>query len=107
MITRKERTIETYKRAGALMRLFKELGGEALMETSKVLKSSDSDKFWKALNAIDVICIRAEDNMFRDYPDLSDEYLDVFSGPVCAKPRNAVDEEIIALAKDAANGLFK
>ena len=107
MLRNTERTMETYKKAGALMRLLKELGGEALVETSKVLKASDSDRFWRALNTIDIICSRAEDNMFTDHPELSSEYTDVFYGTVGMEPRNAVDEEVIELARKSADELFR
>ena len=45
--------------------------------------------------------------MFRDHPDLTDEYLDVFYGSTEMEPRNDVDRKVIAMAREAADGLFK
>ena len=53
------------------------------------------------------MCSRADDNMFHDHPEISNEYMDVFYGAVSGKPRNAVDAEVIARAKETADGLFK
>ncbi len=72
MIQKNRRTVDTYMKVGAKMRLFK-----------------------------------AEDNMFRDHPDLTDEYLDVFYGSTEMEPRNDVDRKVIAMAREAADGLFK
>ena len=107
MLSNTERTMETYKKAGAMMRLLKEVGGEALVEVSKVLKGSDSDRFWRAINTIDIICCRAEDNMFRDHPELSNEYTDVFYGSLDEEPRSDVGKDVIALAREAADELFR
>ena len=107
MIAKNDRNIDAYKNAGAYMRLLKTAGTKALIEISKVLYAKDTDRLIKALNTIDEICSRAEDNMFRDYPDLSNEYIDVFYGDVSDIPRNDVDEEIINLAREKANELFK
>ena len=106
MLKRSERTMRRYKRAGALMRLFKEAGEEALINISEVLSAGDQDKLTRALKQIDVVCLRAEDNMFRDYPRLSDKYLDVFYGNLEDSPRNEVDKEIIGMAREAADGLL-
>lgn len=107
MINKKERTIDVYKQAGAEMRLFSELGGRLAIHISQVLSAPDTDKFMRALRRIDEVCSRADDNMFHDHPEISNEYMDVFYGAVSGKPRNAVDEEVIARAKETADGLFK
>lgn len=107
MIHKKERTIDLYKEAGAEMRLFRILGDILAIRISRVLSASDSDKFMRALQRIDEVRSRAEDNMFHDHPDLSNEYLDVFYGNFSEKPRNTVDEEIRALAKEKTDELFK
>lgn len=44
--------------------------------------------------------------MFRDYPQLSNEYIDVFYGNVESEPRNDVDKKVIEMAREAADGLF-
>lgn len=78
MLTRKERTIDVYKNTGAEMRLFKSLASKLVVDIFKVLSVSDQDMLMRALRRVDEVCSRAEDNMFRDYPKLSREYIDVF-----------------------------
>ena len=107
MLQKKDRTIDEYKRAGAEMRLFKELSAKLGVDLSEVLSAPDTDKMYRALRRIDEVCSRAEDNMFHDYPKLGNDYLSVFYGSVGDAPRNAVDEEIIEVAKKVAGGLFE
>ena len=94
-------------KVGAKMRLFKTLGTKMTVEISRVLSASDTKKLMRALDKVDEICSRVEDNMFRDHPDLSDDYLDVFYGSTEMEPRNDVDRKVIELAREAADGLFK
>ena len=56
---------------------------------------------------IDEVCSHAEDNMFSDFPDLGNEYVDVFYGNVSDTPRNDVDKAQIKRAKQVADELFK
>jgi hypothetical protein len=107
MIYKKERTLDLYKEAGAEMRLFMALADILVLHISQVLLAPDTDKFLRAIQKIDEVRSRAEDNMFHDHPELSNEYLDVFYGNFIEKPRNAVDEEIRALAKEKTDELFK
>ena len=107
MLQKNLRTIDEYKQAGAKMRLFKTLGAKLVMDISTVLSAKDSDKLVCYLNRIDEICSRAEDNMFRDHPELSSEYTDVFYGSVDSSPRGPLDEEMIERAKQVAGGLFE
>jgi len=106
MIAKKERTLDEYKRAGSEMRLFKQLGTRLAVDISKVISAADSDKLLRALSKVDEICSRAEDNLFRDHPDLGAEYTDVFYGSVNGEPRNDIDAEMIELAGKMANDLF-
>lgn len=89
------------------MRLYKTLGTRLAVDISRVLSAADQDKLIRALGKIDEICSRVEDNMFHDHPQLSNQYLDVFYGSTDGRPRNEVDEKIIDMAKEAADGLFK
>lgn len=107
MLNKKERTLDVYKRAGAEMRLFKTLGAKLATDISKVMKSGDTDMLLRALDKVDIICSRAEDNMFRDFPDISSDYIDVFYGCTKNDPRNEVDAEMVSLAKEVADGLFE
>lgn len=107
MNTKKDRTLEEYKRAGSEMRLFKTLGSKVTVDLSKVLSAADTDKLIRALSKIDEVCCRADDNLFRDYPEVGNEYTDVFYGSVGAAPRNALDAEMIERARVTADELFK
>lgn len=107
MYTKKDRTLDEYKRAGGEMRLFKQLGVTLAVDISKALSAGDTDKLLRALGKVDEICSRAEDNMFRDHPGIGDEHVDVFYGDVFYEPRNELDAEMIERARAAADGLFK
>jgi len=107
MLQKKDRTMDKYKKVGAEMRLFKELGGRMVVDASEVLSAQDTDTLLRILNRFDIVCSRAEDNMFRDYPELGGEYTDVFYGDVSDTPRNAVDAEITEKARQLAGGLFE
>ncbi len=107
MLKRNERTLETYMKAGAEMRLYKTLGTRLSADISRVLSAADQDQLRHAMGKIDRICSRAEDNMFQDYPQLSNQYIDVFYGSTDSKPRNDVDEKILGMAREVADGLFE
>ena len=107
MLKKDERTIDTYMKAGAEMRLFKTLGTRMASDISRVISASDRRKLARALGTVDEICSRAEDNMFRDYPELSAEYIDVFYGCTGNEPRNSVDRKVLGMAREAADGLFE
>lgn len=107
MVNRKERTIEVYKNVGAQMRLFKTMGSKLAVDISHVLSANDTDMFLRALHKIDEVCSRAEDNMFRDHPKISDEYLSVFYGDVGTAPRGDVDKTVLGMAREVADGLFE
>lgn len=106
MLSKKDRTLDEYKRAGAEMRLLKELGSRLTVDISKVLSAQDTDILTRALSKIDEVCSRAEDNMFCDHPDLPNTYINVFYGNVSGEPINDVDSEITHLAKEVADELF-
>lgn len=99
MLNKKERTLEMYKTAGACMRLLYDLAMETCTKSSCVLSAKDQDAFRKALDKIDVIRSRTEDNMFRDYPELPVSGINVFYGPIGEKPRSDMDEEVKKAAK--------
>lgn len=107
MIHKRERTLDLYKEAGAEMRLFRTLGVILAIHISRVLSAPDTDKFLRVLRRIDEVRSRAEDNMFHDHPEISNEYLDVFCGNFKGRPRNAVDAEVMAKAKEKADEIFK
>ncbi len=106
MLKRSERTIDTYMKAGAEMRLYKNMGVRLSVDISKVLSAADQDKLANAMRRIDEICSKAEDNMFHDHPELSDQYVDVFYGNLEDEPRNDVDARVLDIAREAADELF-
>ena len=107
MMVKKNRTIEEYKRAGAGMRLLKTVAGQVLMDVSCVLSTVDQDRFSRGIELIHHVCSHAEDNMFHDFPGLSNDFIDVFYGEVYYEPRNEVDRGQIELARKVANELFE
>lgn len=102
-----ERTMERYMKSGAMMRLYKTLGAHLLAEISAVVSAADQEKMMRAMKRIDEVCSNAEDNMFRDFPQLPDQYIDVFYGSTKNKPLRDLDAEIIALARETADDMFK
>lgn len=106
MVGKSERTAELYKTAGAEFRLLKCVAARLSVDASKVLTAADTDKLLKAIWKIDQICSAAEDNMFRDHPDLSDEFLCVFYGILSQPAKNPVDASVAAEAKEVARGIF-
>ena len=107
MLKKTERTQERYMKAGAEMRLFKTLGSKLVCDISCVLSAPDQDMMLRALDKIDLVCGRAEDNLFRDHPKLSDQFLDVFYGSTDSEPRNEVDAKMIRLAREVSVELFE
>ena len=107
MLNKKERTLELYLKAGSEMRLLKALGGKAAVDVSGVISAADADKLMKALRMIEDVSFAAENNMFRDHPRLSAEYIDVFYGCTGNEPRNSVDRKVLGMAREEADGLFE
>lgn len=102
-----DRTIDEYKLAGSQMRLIKTLGSRLAVNVSRVLPAAESDKLLRALRKIDGVCSKAEDRMFHDHPELSNDYLSVFYGAINNTPRNSLDEEMIERARQVADELFE
>lgn len=101
------RTLEDYKRAGAWMRLLKSVLTRTHIECSKVLRAHDADRFNTVETKVGILCSRAEDNMFNDFPKVSNDYLDAFYGVLDSTPfRNDVDKEQVELAEELIKELF-
>ena len=107
LLSRDDRTLETYKEAGALMKVYKEIGRKLVVDLSKVLPATEVNKLMKAQDKIDVICSRAEDAMFHDHPYVDDTYTRVFYGNVSDRSSNAVDAEVREIAKRICYGMFR
>lgn len=102
----RNRTLEDYKRAGAYMRLLKDLLSKTHVECSKVLTTQDYDQFNTAHNVVNRLCSRAEGNMYNDFPKLGSEYTSIFYGTIDNNPRGDVDEEQRQLATELIKELF-
>ena len=89
------------------MRLLKAVTSKTHIECSKVLYARDTDKFYAISNRAELLCAKAEDNMFMDYPKLGHEYCDIFFGSPDAESRNDVDQEQIDLMIELVKELFK
>lgn len=94
-------------KAGAEMRLLKSLSARLITDTGSILLKTQQDKLMRAMDKVRQLCSLAEEHMFKDYPDLSKDYIDVFYGDVANEPRNEVDKKIIEIAKEVSDGLFK
>ena len=96
MNKKRNRTMDTYLKAGALMRLYKTIGAKVYATVGSVVSAADREKLLRAARGIDAVCSKAEDNMFRDHPHLSEKYIDVFYGTTEPEPRSDVDRTIMA-----------
>jgi len=105
MLTKANRTIEKYLKAGAEMRLFKTLGTRVFVDVGNLINAVDRNRLKRALDIIGEVCSNAEDNMFRDHPQLTDEYTKVFYGATFKPAINHVDEQIHGLVKETAESL--
>jgi len=106
MLNKNERTMEVYVEAGAYARLLSDIGAKAAVAMSKVLPAKDVDRLVILLNRIDDIKCKADDQLFRDFPQIGHEGTDVFYGTLSQEPDCKLDEEVIGLAKAKAAELF-
>ena len=106
MLNKNDRTMEVYVEAGAYARLLSDIGTKAAVAMSKVLPAKETDRLAVLLNRFDEIKCKADDQLFRDYPELGNEGTDVFYGTLSQEPRNELDEEVIRTAKSRFSDLF-
>lgn len=106
MMPKKDRTTEQYLRAGVSARLLKAVWCE-FREIETVLFAPEIDALIKLRHRIDIFISRAEDRMFADHPELSNEYLDVFYGGLDTKPRNEVDRMILIRVRERLEKLLE
>jgi hypothetical protein len=102
-----DRTIEKYERAGAMMRLYKTLGTKLVVELSSVISAADQDKMMRAMGKIDEVCSKADNNMFTDHPQVTNDYINVFYGSTDSEPISHLDRKIIKMAREVADELFE
>ncbi len=101
----KKRTIDDYKKAGAMFRLMNQLSVHLLVGTASVTKAAERRKIRSAMSRINQVRSDIEDRMFHEHPELSNDYLSVFYGSTLAAPRNSVDEEVLSLVEQQVNHL--
>ena len=107
MNKKRNRTMDTYLKAGALMRLYKTIGAKVYATVGSVVSAADRAKLLWAARGIDAVCSNAEENMFRDHPHLPEQYVDVFYGTTEQEPRNDVDKAVLAMAREIADEVTK
>lgn len=101
MNSKKNRTIEVYMDAGAKARLLKTIWNKFYIAISKNTPANELHKLDTARKTIEHIISDAEDRMFREYPDLPREYINVFYGDVDMNNiTSKVDEEVTKYACD-------
>ena len=103
---KRERTIDDYKRAGAWMRLLKTVLAETYVNCGDVLSKNDCLIFDTVAKKVNTICSRAEDNMFKDHPELSNDALDIFYGSADCPARTDTDAEQVRLMHELIVKMF-
>ena len=108
MLRKDARGMDAYLRAGAEARLCKDLLTMMELDLGAVLSVPDQNILHRAIRRIDQVVSRAEDNMFRDYPELPRSYIDVFYGSVKEEGESfsKVNEEVITAARGIVSELF-
>ena len=107
ILSKNERTLETYVHIGARARLCKAAAVNAAVALGGVLTSDEYAKVRRALSLLDEAVSRADDRMFRDHPGIGDDYACVFYGHLGGEPISPIDRETRLLAKNYADELFK
>lgn len=107
MDSKKKRTLDVYKKVGAEMQLLRALLSKLWIDSYAVLLSTDNDKLARVQPILDELCSKAEDKMFADFPELTNEYIHVFYGRTDMQDHpDDLDREMIALAREVADSLF-
>lgn len=103
---KKNATVEDYMAFGADCKLLKALFVKVMCNNA--LLATESGELHKLASQFDNFVCRQEDKMLEAYPDLPDEYLRVFYGPLNRKPLDKkVDKAVIDMAKQTAKKLFE
>ena len=104
---KKDRTIEQYKRVGAMVRLCKAAAVNAAVALGSVLPSDEYAKVGRLLDLIDEICDKADGRLFHDHPEATGkDYTRVFYGRLGGDTSSPTDEEVRRLAREYADELF-
>ena len=106
MIDRKDRTMDLYKRIGAEARFIKRMMCRFIVDSSKIMYAPDTAKLMNTSRKMDTIISGMEDQMFRDYPELGHDYVNVFYGAPDAETLNSVDAEVREIMADMLRELM-
>lgn len=103
---KKNATLENYMAFGADCKLLRAMFVKVLC--NKSLLVAESGELHKLASQLDKFICKQEDMMLQAYPDLPNEYLRVFYGPLNREPLDEkVDKTVIDMAKQTAEDLFK
>lgn len=103
---KKNATVEDYMAFGADCKLLRALFVKVMCNNA--LLAAESGELHKLASQFDFFINKQENKMLQKYPNLSNEYLRVFYGPLNRKPLDEkVDKVVIDMAKQTAKKLFK
>lgn len=105
-LSKSERTMDVYMKAGAEMRLFKTLGTKTYVEAERILTEKDRRCFGKAMDIIDELCSTVDAGMFDDFPQIGHDYTKVFYGASDNPPINQIDEQVHKHMKEIIESLL-
>lgn len=105
-LSKSERTMDVYMKAGAEMRLFKTLGTKTYVEAERILTENDRRCFGKVMDIINELCSIVDASMFDDFPQIDHDYTKVFYGASDNPPINQVDEQIHKCMKETIESLL-
>lgn len=102
-----KRTIETYMRLGAQIRLLKTLTVRTDVALSDVLTRAERKPLEDFMGILRELSSDLDGRMFGEYPELSNDYVDVFYGDLEHEPRNDVDAKVMTMARGILDALFR
>lgn len=105
-LSKSERTMDVYMKAGAEMRLFKTFGTKTYVAAERILTEKDRRCFGKAIDIIDELCSTVDASMFEDFPQIGHDYTKVFYGASDNPPINQADEQIRTYMKEILESLL-
>lgn len=103
---KQKKTLEEYKELGAKFRVFKTMAVKLSVNAGQFLTKNEWSKLQKAVDTISGYVSPIEDQMYREFPELGNEHVDVFYGATTNEPRNEVDAEMVERAKAFTEQLF-
>lgn len=106
MYNKNERTMEVYVEAGAYARLLSDIGTKAAVAMSQILPAKETDRLVSLLHRFDEVKSKADNQLFRDFPDLGHEGTAVFYGTLSEDAEGGLEEDVIRTAKAKAAELF-